>query len=73
MPNPALDVLDDVSTLSEVITTTEVAHMLGISRQAVLQRVRNGSLQPVFKSPARTGGYLFSAPDVACLIGAVGR
>lgn len=53
--------------MPELITTAEVAQQLGVTRQAVVQRVNAGTLVPVYKSPAKTGTYLFSAPDVACL------
>lgn len=46
----------------DLLTTEQVAAILGITRQAVFDRVRRGALVPVFKSPAKTGGYLFT-PD----------
>ena len=67
MSNSATTGVDPNTYTNELVTTSEVAAALGISRQAVLQRVTAGTLRPVYKSPARTGGYLFSAPDVFCL------
>lgn len=49
----------------DLLTTEEVAVALGITRQAVLGRVKSGALVPAFKSPAATGGYLFTAETVA--------
>ncbi|TCU48332.1 helix-turn-helix domain-containing protein [Curtobacterium sp. PhB146] len=53
--------------MPELITTGEVARVLGISRQAVLQRVNTGSLVPVSSDGLR-GAYLFSAPELACAL-----
>lgn len=49
----------------ELLTTSEVARSLGITRQAVLARVASGSLVPTMKLPTSTGAYLFSVDDVA--------
>ena len=49
----------------DLMTTEEVAAALGITRQAVLGRVKAGTLIPAFKSPAATGGYLFTSESVA--------
>lgn len=46
-----------------LLTTSEVAERLGITRQAVAQRVRSGSLEAAYKSPEPNGGYLFD-PEV---------
>ncbi|NQW90267.1 hypothetical protein HQQ88_08165 [Curtobacterium sp. VKM Ac-2861] len=67
MSNSATQELGLHTYTNELVTTSEVAAALGITRQAVLQRVNAGTLRPIYKSPARTGGYLFSAPDVFCL------
>jgi DNA-binding XRE family transcriptional regulator len=48
----------------DLMTTTQVAVALGISRQAVLQRVEAGSLKPSAKLPGQTGTYLFAPSDV---------
>jgi len=48
----------------DLLTTTQVAAALGVSRQAVLQRVETGALVPVTKLPGLTGPYLFDASDV---------
>ena len=44
----------------DLLTTEQVAAALGITRQAVFARVAAGKLVPAFKSPAATGGYLFT-------------
>lgn len=49
----------------DLLTTTEVAAALGISRQAVLQRVKSGALTPAAKLPGQTGTYLFE-PEATC-------
>jgi len=48
----------------DLLTTTEVAEVLGVSRQAVLQRVEAGTLAPVTKLPGKTGTYLFEPADI---------
>ncbi|MBF4613259.1 helix-turn-helix domain-containing protein [Curtobacterium sp. VKM Ac-1376] len=52
-----------MSTL-DYMTTSQVAQVLGVSRQAVLQRVEAGSLKPAHKLPGQTGTYLFDPADV---------
>lgn len=47
-----------------LLTTAQVATRLGISRQAVVARVRSGSLDPAFKAEGDRGGYLFDPSDV---------
>ncbi|WP_448259552.1 helix-turn-helix domain-containing protein [Corynebacterium kalidii] len=46
-----------------VLTTQQVAEVLGIDRSRVVRRVRNGSIPTVGKLPGRTGAHLFD-PDV---------
>lgn len=52
--------------MPELITTGEAARVLGVTRQAVLQRVNAGTLVPVSSAGSR-GAYLFSAPELACM------
>lgn len=42
-----------------VLTTQQVAEVLGIDRSRVVRRVRNGSIPTVGKLPGRTGAHLF--------------
>ena len=46
---------------SELITTANVAARLGISRQAVVDRVNRKTLKPAHKIPTANGAYLFDA------------
>ena len=50
-------------TTSDLLTTTQVAARLAITRQGVLARVKAGTLAPVYTQPANRG-YLFNATDV---------
>lgn len=49
---------------NDLISTTEVARLLGIDRSGVIKRVKAGDLSPVQKLPGRTGAYLFRRSDV---------
>lgn len=49
------------------LTTTEVAARLGIARQTVLQRVRNGKLTAIGQLPGRNGALLFDAEQIDTL------
>lgn len=42
-----------------MLTTQQVAEVLGIDRSRVVRRVRNGSIPTVGKLPGRTGAHLF--------------
>jgi excisionase family DNA binding protein len=53
--------------MSELVSTPEVAKMLGISRAAVTRRVTAGTLTPAFKMPGDTGAYLFHREDIEAL------
>lgn len=44
---------------SQLLTTAEVAEALGLSRQAVIDRAKHGTLPVAHKSPGRNGAYLF--------------
>lgn len=48
----------------ELLTTAEVAVALGITRQAVADRVKAGKLTYARKSPGRNGAYLFDPAAV---------
>lgn len=45
-------------TTPDLLTTTQVAARLGLTRQAVLARVKAGTLAPSYTQPANRG-YLF--------------
>lgn len=49
---------------AQMLTTSQVAARLGISRNTVLQRVTYGRLTPTTQLPGRTGAYLFDAEQV---------
>lgn len=51
-------------TNSTLITTTQVAAILGLTRQAVIARVNAGTLTPAMKLPAAHGAYLFDLTTV---------
>lgn len=53
-----------MNTTVRPLTTTEVAARLGIARQTVLQRVRNGKLTPIGQLPGRNGALLFDAEQI---------
>jgi hypothetical protein len=46
---------------SELITTANVAARLGISRQAVVDRVHRNALTAAHKIPTANGAYLFDS------------
>lgn len=50
---------------SELISTAEVAKILGIDRSGVIKRVATGELIPAKKLSGRTGAYLFDRSDFA--------
>lgn len=53
-----------MNTTVRPLTTTEVAARLGIARQTVLQRVRNGKLTSIGQLPGRNGALLFDAEQI---------
>ncbi|MGP4975834.1 helix-turn-helix transcriptional regulator [Brachybacterium tyrofermentans] len=54
-------------TSSKLLTSSEVAERLGISRQTVAWRVARGQLAPAQQLPGRSGAYLFDADQIAAL------
>lgn len=48
----------------QLLTTSQVAARLGISRNTVLQRVTYGRMVPVGQLPGKTGAYLFDAEQI---------
>ena len=52
-----------------LLTTAEVAEVLGISVPTVNRWAANGRLQPAQKLPGLRGHYLFRAQDVDALKG----
>lgn len=46
-----------------MLTTSQVAARLSMTRQGVLARIDAGTLTPCYRQPA-TGGYLFYASDI---------
>lgn len=46
---------------SELLTTKTVAEILGISRQAVVERVHRSALVPAHKIETPNGAYLFDS------------
>jgi len=48
----------------QLLTTSQVAERLGISRNTVLQRVSYGRLTPSAQLPGRTGAFLFDAEQI---------
>ncbi|WP_058234152.1 helix-turn-helix domain-containing protein [Devriesea agamarum] len=52
-----------------LLSTTQVAERLGITRNTVLQRLATDRLVPAMKLPGRTGAYLFDPAvieSIAC-------
>lgn len=50
--------------MPELITSEQLATLLGVDRSTVLRRVRHGDIVPAYSGPGRTGVYLF---DVSTL------
>lgn len=53
--------------MTDFVSATEAAQMLGISRRALLDRVKAGTVAPALKLPGRTGAYLFDAEQIDAL------
>ena len=56
-------------TSGGMLTTSQVAARLSMSRQGVIARVDAGTLTPCYRQPA-TGGYLFDAADLDAAVAA---
>lgn len=52
----------------ELVTAAQAAEILGFTRQAVINRVKDGRLVPASKLPTATGAYLFRRADVEALL-----
>lgn len=52
----------------ELVTAAQAAEILGFTRQAVINRVKDGRLVPASKLPTATGAYLFRRADVDALL-----
>ena len=51
----------------DIITTTEVAKLLGIDPRTVQRKAISGGLPTVSKLPGETGAYLFSRAAIEAL------
>lgn len=52
----------------DIITTTEVAKLLGIDPRTVQRKAISGELPTVSKLPGETGAYLFSRTAIEALV-----
>lgn len=52
---------------ADLLSTAEVAEMLGILPRSVAQRVQRGTLMPALKLPGQTGAYLFDRDEIEAL------
>jgi hypothetical protein len=43
----------------ELVTSSQLAELLGVDRSTVARRIQAGKLVPTFKAPGRTGVALF--------------
>jgi excisionase family DNA binding protein len=50
--------------MDQLLTTTEAAHILGVSIATVQRMVADGRLVSVAKAPGLRGAYLFTDADV---------
>ena len=53
----------DLGTVHDLLTTYQVARLLGVSRMTVYRAVESGEVVPALKVPGSKGTYLFT-PDV---------
>lgn len=61
------------TSLDDLLTTTDVATRLGVSRRTVLHWASTGRLRPVLVGRGRTGTKWFDPADVADLEKELGR
>ena len=54
----------DAMTKTELLTTVEVAHRLGVTKQHVARLVRSGRLNPELQAPGSTGAMFFAPEEV---------
>ena len=52
---------------AELLTTREVARLLGIARQTVVRRVEAGRLTPAYRAPNENGMFLFNRAEIEAL------
>lgn len=48
----------------DLLTSTQVATMFGVTRKTVGIWARTGALRPAWKAPGKLGGYTFARADV---------
>jgi len=56
-----------MSNPDELITTRDVAAVLGVSTREVARRVERGDLEPAAKLPGIRGAYLFHRAPIEAL------
>lgn len=52
---------------AEDLTTAQACELLNIDRATLTRWVDKGTIQPTFKFPGKTGGFLFNRADIEAL------